>query len=166
MKHQTAPLAIPAARLKDPVLFLALGFGSGLSPKAPGTLGTLAALPVYYLLSDLPLGVYLLTVAVLAVGGVWLCGQAAQRLGVHDHPGIVWDEIVGLLLTMAGSEASVASVLAGFALFRLFDILKPWPIGWCDRHVEGGLGIMLDDLLAGAAAALVLHLSGLAAISP
>ena len=166
MKHQTAPLAIPAARLKDPVLFLALGFGSGLSPKAPGTLGTLAALPVYYLLSGLPLGGYLLIVTLLAVAGVWLCGRAAQRLGVHDHPGIVWDEIVGFLLTMAGTEASLASILAGFALFRAFDILKPWPIGWCDRHVEGGLGIMLDDLLAGAAAALVLHLSGLAAISP
>lgn len=166
MKHQTDLPVISPARLRDPVLFLALGFGSGLSPKAPGTMGTLAALPVYYLLSGLPLGVYLLTIALLAAVGIWLCGRAAQRLGVHDHPGIVWDEIVGFLLTMAGTEANLASILAGFALFRLFDILKPWPIGWCDRHIEGGLGIMLDDLVAGAAAAVTLHLSGLAAISP
>jgi phosphatidylglycerophosphatase A len=164
MKYKTDAPSIPPARLKDPVLFLALGFGAGLSPKAPGTAGTLAALPVYLLCSALPQGAYLAVVAALAVAGVWLCGRAAQRLGVHDHPGIVWDEIVGFLLTMAGTEASLASILAGFALFRVFDILKPWPICWCDRHVAGGLGIVLDDLLAGALAALSLQLLGLAGL--
>jgi phosphatidylglycerophosphatase A len=160
MHHKTKPAPIRLARLKDPVLFLALGFGSGLSPKVPGTMGTAAAVPVYLLLTGLPTGVYLLIVVLLAIAGVWLCGQAAQRLGVHDHPGIVWDEIVGFLLTMAGTEPTLAGILAGFVLFRILDIVKPWPIGWCDRNVKGGLGIMLDDVLAGLVA-LSLQLSGL-----
>jgi phosphatidylglycerophosphatase A len=143
---------------------MALGFGAGLSPKAPGTLGTLAAVPVYLLCSGLPTGAYLAVAAAAAVIGVWVCGRAAQELGVHDHPGIVWDEIAGFLLTMAGTPASPVTVFAGFVLFRLFDIFKPWPICWCDRRVAGGLGIMLDDLLAGAAAALILHLAGRAGL--
>lgn len=164
MKHPSKPPVISPARLKDPVFFLALGFGAGLSPRAPGTLGTLAAVPVYLLCSGLPTGAYLAVVAAAAVIGVWVCGRAARELGVHDHPGIVWDEIAGFLLTMAGTPASLPAMLAGFALFRLFDILKPWPIRWCDRQVAGGLGIMLDDLLAGAAAALILHLAGWAGL--
>jgi len=142
---------------RDPVHFLAFGFGSGLAPHAPGTFGTLAAVPLWYLLAGLPLGVYLALTAVGFALGIWLCGRAARDLGVHDHGGIVWDEIIGFLVTMTAAPAGWGWVLAGFAAFRLFDIRKPWPIGVLDARVPGGFGIMLDDLLAGVYAALLLQ---------
>ncbi|MGS2722807.1 phosphatidylglycerophosphatase A family protein [Porticoccus sp. GXU_MW_L64] len=135
--------------LKNPVHLLAFGFGSGLSPKAPGTVGTLVAVLLYLPLSQLALPWYLLAVVLAAVLGIYLCGKSARDLEVHDHPGIVWDEFVGFWLTMAALPATWYWVVAGFVLFRVFDIAKPWPIGWCDRRVHGGTGIMLDDLLAG-----------------
>jgi phosphatidylglycerophosphatase A len=144
--------------LRRPLHLLAFGFGAGLSPRAPGTMGTLVAVPLYLLVSLLPLWGYLAVTAVVAVAGVWICGWSAARLGVHDHPGIVWDEIAGYLVTMILAPAGLAWVLAGFVLFRLFDILKPWPIGWLDRRVGGGLGIMLDDLVAGVFAFCCLQL--------
>ncbi len=144
--------------LHGPVHWLAFGLGAGLAPKAPGTFGTLVAVPLYLFLAPLPLPAYLAVVAALALLGVWLCGRTARDLGVHDHPGIVWDEVVGYLLTMSAAPAGWGWVLAGFVLFRLFDILKPWPIAWLDRRIGGGLGIMLDDLLAGALALAVLQL--------
>ncbi|MCK5875828.1 MAG: phosphatidylglycerophosphatase A [Alcanivoracaceae bacterium] len=134
--------------MRNPVHFLAFGFGSGLSPKAPGTMGTLAALPVWYLLAQLPLAGYLAGLLLVIAVGPYLCGKTARDLGVHDHGGIVWDEIAGFLLTMLLVPVSVWTALVGFALFRLFDIVKPWPIGWLDKHVHGGTGIMLDDLVA------------------
>ena len=141
---------IPAARvLKDPICFLAFGFGSGLAPKAPGTFGTLAAVPLYLLASSLPLPAYLGLTLLMFLAGVWLCGRCEQILGVQDHSGIVWDEFVGLFITLAGAPVTPGEVIAGFLLFRLFDVLKPWPIGWFDRRVHGGLGVMLDDVLAG-----------------
>ncbi len=146
-------------RLSRPVHWLAFGLGAGLAPKAPGTFGTLAAVPLYLLLAPLPLPAYLAVVAVLALLGIGVCGRTARDLGVHDHPGIVWDEVVGYLLTMSAAPPGWGWVLAGFVLFRLFDILKPWPIGWLDRRIGGGLGIMLDDLLAGALALVVLQLA-------
>lgn len=154
-KHSAPKL--PAHLLRDPVHFLALGFGSGLSPIAPGTFGTLAAVPIYLLLQLLPLPTYLVVTALLFVFGVFICDISARKLGVHDHPGIVWDEVVGYLVTMIAAPVGWYWVLVGFVLFRLFDILKPWPIRFIDRHVEGGLGIMLDDLLAGVMAALLLQ---------
>ena len=90
--------------------------------------------------------------------GIWICGAASLRLGVHDHPGIVWDEFAGFLITMTAVPMSWQTVLAGFLLFRFFDILKPWPIGWLDKKVAGGFGIMLDDIVAGAMAWFVLQL--------
>jgi len=129
--------------------WLAFGFGSGLAPRAPGTFGTLAAVPLYLLLQPLPLTAYLGVVVVMSLLGIHLCGHAARRLGVHDHPGIVWDEFAGYLLTMAAAPAGWLWVVAGFALFRLFDIWKPWPIHIADHKVQGGLGIMVDDLIAG-----------------
>jgi phosphatidylglycerophosphatase A len=149
---------IPARRLLHPVDFLALGFGSGLVPRAPGTAGTVVAIPVYLLLQPLALPYYAALVVLLALAGIAICGQTASRLGVHDHPGIVWDEIVGYLVTMAFAPPGWLWVALGFLLFRLFDILKPWPIRWCDRKVSGGLGIMLDDLLAGVISAALLQL--------
>jgi phosphatidylglycerophosphatase A len=144
--------------LKKPSHLLAFGFGSGLLPAAPGTWGTLAAVPCYLLMAPLSLPWYLFLLALAFLAGIWICGQASKDLGVHDHGGIVWDEIVGYLVAMALVPATLFWVLIGFVLFRFFDILKPWPIGYMDRKIGGGLGIMLDDLLAGVYALLVMYL--------
>lgn len=141
---------IPAGRvLRCPVCLLAFGFGSGLAPKAPGTFGTLAALPLWLAAAFLPLPAYLAVTALMFLVGVWLCGRCEEILGVQDHSGIVWDEFVGLFIALAAAPVSWGAVAAGFLLFRLFDVLKPWPIAWLDRRVHGGLGIMLDDAVAG-----------------
>ncbi|MYM64315.1 phosphatidylglycerophosphatase A [Pseudomaricurvus sp. HS19] len=140
------------ALLRHPVHLLAFGFGSGLSPKAPGTVGTLAAVPLYLLLAQLSLPLYAALVLLAFLLGVYLCHATAADMGVHDHPGIVWDEFVGYWITMLAAPAGWLWVVLGFALFRLFDVWKPWPISWCDRHVYGGFGIMLDDVLAGVLA--------------
>ena len=144
--------------LKDPVLLLAFGFGSGLSRKMPGTMGTLAAIPLYLLLIQTSDWIYLLLTVTCTLAGIAICHNAAQKLQVHDYGGIVWDEIAGFLITMCWLPFSWQNLLAGFVLFRFFDILKPWPIKWLDRHVHGGFGIMLDDVVAGIFAALVLWL--------
>ncbi len=144
--------------LANPVQMLAFGFGSGLAKKAPGTVGTLTALPMYYLLMQFSAETYLIVLVLVAVSGVWICGKAAEQIGVHDHGGIVWDEMAGYLLTMYWATFSWQNMLLGFVLFRLFDILKPWPIGWLDQHVDGGFGIMVDDILAGLMAAGCLYL--------
>ena len=142
--------------MTDPVHFLAFGFGSGLSPVAPGTAGTLVA--VLLELAIRPLGFPIrigVTIAVIATG-FWICGESARRLSQHDHPGIVWDEFAGYLLTMLAAPAGWVWVIAGFTLFRLFDILKPGPIRELDHRIGGGAGIMLDDLAAGVAAGALL----------
>jgi phosphatidylglycerophosphatase A len=151
----------PARLLRHPVDFLALGFGSGLLPKAPGTAGTVVAIPVFLVLQPLAWPWYLAVTALLFVAGIAICAHTAARLGVHDHPGIVWDEIVGFLVTMSLAPADWAWIAIGFALFRCFDVFKPWPIRWCDRRVHGGFGIMLDDLIAGLFAAAVLQVLAL-----
>jgi phosphatidylglycerophosphatase A len=153
---ERAPL--PPGFWRNPVHWLAFGFGSGAVPVAPGTAGTLAAVPIYLLLAALDPWLYLLLTLALLLLGVWLCGVTARHLGVHDHGGIVWDEMVGFLLTMSALPPRWDTLLLGFVLFRLFDIAKPWPIRWADRRVPGGLGIMLDDVLAAAYAAFALHL--------
>lgn len=142
--------------LRDPLMFLALGFGSGLLPRAPGTWGTVAGIGLYLLI--MPLGVEALAVAALVAtaAGVPICGIAARRLGVHDHGAIVWDEIAGVLITLLFVPFHWVWVIAAFAAFRALDVLKPWPILWLDREVAGGAGIMLDDVLAGLAAGLLL----------
>lgn len=139
----------PQPNWRNPIHLLAFGLGSGAVPKAPGTAGTVAAIPIYLLMQPLQPWIYLLVVVLMALLGVWLCGRTSRDLGVHDHGGIVWDEWVGFLLTMWLAPPGIGWLLAGFVLFRLFDIVKPWPIGWLDRQVSGGTGIMVDDLLAG-----------------
>ncbi|MGB1261972.1 MAG: phosphatidylglycerophosphatase A [Cognaticolwellia sp.] len=139
-------------RLSDPIHFLALGFGSGLAPKAPGTFGTLAAVPLFLLLASLDNLVYLALIIVMSIAGVYICGKAAKDAGVHDHGAIVWDEIVGFLITMFLIPVTWQTIVVGFVLFRFFDILKPWPISYLDKNCHGGLGIMLDDIVAGIAA--------------
>ena len=146
----------PKQILTDPVLFLAFGFGSGLAKKAPGTFGTLAAIPVYWLLAQTNTIVYSIATILVIISGVRICGLAAEKLGLHDFGGIVWDEIAGYLITMWWVAFSWQAAALGFVLFRIFDIFKPWPIKWIDKQVEGGLGIMLDDVLAGIFAGLVM----------
>ncbi|MGQ7846263.1 phosphatidylglycerophosphatase A family protein [Granulosicoccus sp. 3-233] len=154
MKPDTIKLS---ALLDSPANFLALGAGLGLAPKAPGTFGTLLGIPLLLVMPQ-SLAAYLAVLCVLSLVGVWSCHLCARSLGVHDHPGIVWDEVVGYLITMIAVPRSVWWVVIGFAMFRLFDILKPWPISWIDRQVHGGLGIMLDDMLAALFALAVMHL--------
>lgn len=144
--------------MANPVHLLAFGFGAGCSPRAPGTMGTVLAVALYLPLATLPLPFYLGALALVTLAGIWICGRASRDLGVHDHPGIVWDEIAGFLLTMVAAPPGWSWILVGFLLFRLFDIWKPWPIAWLDRRVVGGLGIMLDDLVAGVFAAACLQL--------
>lgn len=148
----------PKRILSNPVHCLAFGFGSGLAPKAPGTFGTLAAVPLFLLMSYLSLSEYLFVVIFASVAGIYFCDKTAKDLRVHDHPGIVWDEFVGFWITMIAVPVTWWSLVLGFALFRLFDIWKPWPIKWVDKHVHGGFGIMLDDVLAGLLALGSLHL--------
>lgn len=147
---------VSASLLKHPLGFLALGFGSGLVPKAPGTAGTVAAIPVYLLLQPLELAVYAALTVLFFVVGIPICNHVTKQLGVHDHPAIVWDEVVGFLVTMTFAPQGWAWLLIGFLAFRFFDVLKPWPIRWLDRKVHGGLGVMLDDLVAGVFAAALL----------
>ncbi len=123
-------------------------------------MGTLAAIPLWWLLAQLPLTSYLIVVLLAAVVGITICGRAAEQMGVHDHGGIVWDEFVGFWIAMAALPITWQSVVLGFILFRLFDILKPWPISWLDKKVSGGFGIMIDDVIAGFAAAAVIYFLG------
>ncbi|GAA0366225.1 phosphatidylglycerophosphatase A [Bowmanella denitrificans] len=143
--------------LKNPAHFLALGFGSGLAPWAPGTFGSLAAVPLVLLAAFSGSALYLLVTLAACVAGVWICGKTARDMGVHDHSAIVWDEVAGMLLTFMLAPVNLTTLVAGFILFRLFDIVKPWPISYLDKHIHGGLGIMLDDILAGILACLSLH---------
>jgi len=135
--------------IKRPACFLGLGFGSGLAPKAPGTFGTLAAIPIYFLMMNLSLAVYLAIVVVGFVAGVWICQQSADWLKQNDPSAVVWDEIIGYLITMIAAPAGWQWIVLGFVLFRFFDILKPWPINLADKAIHGGLGIMIDDVIAG-----------------
>jgi phosphatidylglycerophosphatase A len=142
--------------LRQPVHLLAFGFGSGLSPVAPGTFGTLIAVPIVVAVMQLGWVAHL-AFAILAAGaGLYICGESARRLEVHDHPGIVWDEITGYAVTMLAAPADWYWLLAGFILFRILDIWKPWPIREADHSLTGGLGIMLDDIIAGIFAAGIL----------
>jgi phosphatidylglycerophosphatase A len=149
---------IPVSLLKNPVHLLSVGFGSGLARKAPGTFGTLAALPFWFLLQYLSPANYIFALLIAFAAGVYFCGETAKALGVHDHGGIVWDEFVGLWIALFLVPLNVFWIALGFALFRLFDIWKPWPIRVLDAKVHGGLGIMIDDVLAGVYAFVVLQL--------
>ena len=141
----------------NPIHLLAFGFGSGAAPKAPGTWGTLAAVLIYWPLSQLSSDHYLLMLLVTSLMGIYICGQTAKDLGVHDHGSIVWDEFVGFWITMFAAPVGWVWVVVGFILFRFFDIIKPWPISWIDTKITGGFGIMLDDVIAGVMAAAVLQ---------
>lgn len=150
----------------SPAGWLAGGFGAGLVPVAQGTAGSLVALAPWLLLRQLPIPLYALALVLAFALGVWACGVAGRAMGVADHRSLVWDEFVGQWVALApllvprwwpaDTTTLALGMLAAFALFRLFDVWKPWPIRWLDRRVHGGLGVMIDDLLAGVFAALVL----------
>ena len=153
------------ALLSTPAGWLACGFGSGLTPVAQGTFGSLAALLPWLLLRSLSMPLYLSVLVVGFVVGVWACDVAGRALGVEDHRSLVWDEFIGqwialvplLIPALLPIRLSIWwLLLAGFALFRLFDVWKPWPIRWLDRHLKGGMGVMVDDVVAGVFAAIVL----------
>ncbi len=147
--------------VRSPVLLLAFGFGAGLAPRGPGTWGSMLALPLAALLLPWP-ALFLLVTLLITLVGIPICGRAAHKLGVHDHGGIVWDEVAGQMIAciplfiLPPSLNLVSGLGMAFVLFRLFDIAKPWPIRYVDKHVDGGFGIMLDDVLAGFAAAGVM----------
>jgi phosphatidylglycerophosphatase A len=135
--------------LRHPAHLIAFGFGAGLAPAAPGTWGTLLALPVYWMVSPLldPIG-FLMMVAVLLALGIWACEVTGRAIGVSDHGGMVWDETVAFLLVLYFVPAALPWQAAAFLLFRLFDILKPPPIRYYERTFRNGFGVMLDDLVA------------------
>ena len=145
--------------LRHPAHFIAFGFGAGLMPKAPGTWGTLVAIPFYLLALQLGgtpavLGCSL----VLFIAGIWASSIAGRALGVADHGGIVIDEIAAFVLVLGFTPAGLPWFVVAFVLFRCFDILKPWPISYVDRTLKGGFGVMFDDLLAALAAIAILLL--------
>ncbi|MDQ8040065.1 MAG: phosphatidylglycerophosphatase A [Rickettsiella sp.] len=142
----------------NPIYFVAFGFGSGLSPFAPGTCGTLVAIPLYYLVQYFSLLNYSLILLLAILIGIWICDVVEREIGVRDYSGIVWDEVCGFGLTMWAAPKGWLWIGIGFLLFRLFDIVKPWPIAWMDRKLPGGLGVMVDDLMAAVYAWIILHL--------
>lgn len=148
-----------ALLFSHPLHCLSFGLGTGLSPKAPGTVGTLLGFPLYWLLMHLPLTQQWLSLAVLFLLGIWCCEVTGRALGVSDHGAIVWDEVVAMAAVLVTVPFTWAWGLAAFASFRLFDIWKPFPIGWVDQRVKGGFGVMLDDVLAAAMAIMVLQIA-------
>jgi phosphatidylglycerophosphatase A len=134
--------------LSHPAHFCALGFGSGLATKAPGTFGTLIGMPLFLLIAGLGFYSQLAIIFALFLVGIYFCDKTGKALGVSDHGGIVWDEIVAIMLVLTVTPYQWQWWLVAFLLFRLFDIWKPAPIRQCDAKVKGGLGVMLDDLLA------------------
>ena len=146
--------------VRDPVHILAFGFGTGLSPVAPGTAGSLLGVLLAWLTRDAGLMAQIEIALVMTVVGIWICGESAKRLGIHDHGGIVWDEIVGMYIVLIVTPLGLLPWILAFALFRAFDIVKPWPIRDLDHRIKGGAGIMLDDLVAALYAALTLVFLG------
>lgn len=149
----------------NPALMLAFGFGTGLSRIMPGTFGTLVGVPIVYLLCGQSWWLWLLAIVVAFAVGVIACERACQWLDVHDHRGVVWDEVVGYMVTMAFLPCDWRLFVVGFFLFRFFDIVKPWPISWIDRRVHGGFGVMLDDVIAGLFGLVVLQVVWFALLS-
>ncbi len=150
--------AVPVKLLLNPVHLMSFGFGSGLSPFASGTFGTLAAIPFYYYMQSLSIAYYLMMVALTFALGVYICDVTSKALGVHDHGAIVWDEFVGYFITMIAVPSGWAYIVVGFFMFRVFDVFKPWPIHILDEKVSGGFGIMIDDVLAGVYALVCIHI--------
>lgn len=145
----TTGKSLPRRVFTEADFCLAFGFGSGLAPKMPGTVGTLAGVLLFYPLSKLHPFLYASVVLIAVVAGIYICGRVASRLGEKDPGGIVWDEITGVWIALFMVPSGWYWLLGGFVAFRGFDIFKPWPVNWLDRELTGGFGIMLDDVAAG-----------------
>ncbi len=148
----------PRSIWTNPLHFIAFGFGSGALPYAPGTWGTLASIPLYLLLSLLPNAYYVIAVLIITVASVWLCDKVSRDLNTHDHQGMCIDEFIGFFVTMIYVPREWTWIILGFILFRVFDIWKPQPIRYIDKNVGGGFGMILDDVVAGIFACVLLHL--------
>jgi phosphatidylglycerophosphatase A len=158
-KRSSKPrLPVPDAIWHNPLYFLAFGLGSGAMPFAPGTFGTLLAIPFYLLLRPLSLSMYIAFTVVFFILSSWLCDYVSRKIKVHDHPGMTIDEFAGFFVTMINAPHGWPWVVLGFVLFRFFDILKPWPIRMLDEHVHGGIGVVLDDIVAGLFAMIIIQL--------
>ena len=155
--RKKAQLPIPKAVWRNPLYFIAFGLGSGAAPFAPGTFGTLFAIPFYLLLRTLPLTQYLIFVVFFIIASSVLSEYISRRIHEHDHPGMCIDEFAGFFVTMINAPHGFWWIVLGFALFRLFDIWKPWPIGWIDQQVRNGFGMILDDVIAGLFSMVVIQ---------
>ncbi|RAP58502.1 phosphatidylglycerophosphatase A [Oleiagrimonas sp. MCCC 1A03011] len=145
------------ALLTHPAGWLALFFGAGLAPVAQGTVGSALAILPWWFMRDLAVPAWGLVLIVGFAIGLWACGESGRRIGVSDHRALVWDEVIGQWIALLPALAAPWwAIVAGFALFRFFDVLKPWPIRWLDARVKGGIGVMLDDVVAGVFAAVIL----------
>lgn len=140
----------------NPIHFIACGFGVGLIPIMPGTFGTLVGVLFYLILVQFSLPVYLFFVLAMNIAGIYLCGRVNRDFKTEDHPAAVWDEIATFPIVMIAIPLTWYYLLLGFILFRVFDILKPFPISYLDKHVHGGLGVMLDDIVAALFSWLIL----------
>lgn len=150
----------PETVWQEPLQFIAFGLGSGTISFAPGTCGTLMAIPFYICLQTLSPSTYIVFAFLFTLMSIWICDKVSKQIKVHDHPGIVIDEFAGFFVTMIHAPAGLIWILTGFLLFRLFDIWKPWPIKWLDKKVGGGFGIVIDDVVAGLFAFIVMQTSG------
>lgn len=151
---------VPDTIWQKPTHFIAFGFGTGALPYAPGTFGTLIAIPFYLALQNLPWTIYLGILFAVILGSIWLCHRVAKEINVHDHQGMCLDEVVGYLVTMFNAPHGLIWVLLGFGLFRFFDIVKPWPISYMDEKIPGGAGVILDDVAAGIFSCAILQILG------
>lgn len=155
-RRNTIP-PIPAKVWTNPIYFLAFGLGSGVVPIAPGTFGTLMAIPFYLLLRPLPLLYYILFTIFFIAFSSWICDRISRDIHIHDHPGMCIDEFAGFFVTMINAPYGWPWILLGFSLFRLFDIWKPWPIRLIDKNWHGGFGMVFDDVVAGIFAMIVIQ---------
>ncbi|MEO6173150.1 MAG: phosphatidylglycerophosphatase A [Arenimonas sp.] len=146
--------------MKHPLGWIATGFGSGLAPKAPGTIGSLFALiPWFFWMRGLPLWIYGGVIVAGFAIGIWASNWTIKQSNIQDPGFVVWDEFIGLWISLFLVPAGWVWMLAGFVLFRFFDIVKPWPVSWADQKIHGGFGVMLDDAIAGVYAFLCLQLA-------
>ena len=158
---KASPPKVPVKLLLNPICFISFVGGVGLSPKAPGTLASIVAVILYLaVLESFPVRAYVLFILIAFLIGIAICQYTYKKLESHDHPAIGWDEVIGMWISLIGlrAEPNWLWVIVGFILFRMFDIYKPYPINYIDRHLKGGLGVMLDDVVAGLYACISLHL--------
>lgn len=159
LKSKSKPIpALPKEVWRNPLYFIAFGFGSGAMPFAPGTFGTLMAIPFYLLLRLLPVTYYIIFVILFIAFSSWLCDRISRVIHEHDHPGMCIDEFAGFFVTMINAPHGWSWIILGFLLFRLFDVWKPWPIRYIDEKVHGGFGMVLDDVVAGIFGMIIIQI--------